>query len=454
MDRERAESYLRLLAEAEFRRVLLSAEQPDSWRVRAVSKALTTVGALDLSTAETIENDLRMAVAARESDKRPFRVRGFRKLTPPSTSWPPRPLASALRAYSSTVTVTLSPITSGGKIPPRTEPDLIVPLGIRIPLAIEELSGELQLITFAHTASGARFLIRAQLTGGGDRPGFGLLSRLSMTDDTGTVYRLRFTGSTRRHSYTGHLRLSPAPPPGVRWVEISPPGGPATRVSLERENPGYEAASVTVTKAESTAAELLLNDYAMLILSYDDEVPEAAPALGNVVQALLEAGALSPASPLPGQLARLCERLGFEEHGIPAPAAHDDGLPDQWLSEAQEPYTPFPPNQCAASVAMLPELDGIAMTILGLVNTDDQTLLYVQTTGVTGSFRDNNMPGLWIRDDVGGWHATRNRGWNAHHDEAQVPQEIWPPLRHASTIEVVFTGQSAEARATLPLHWR
>lgn len=461
MDRERAEFYLRLLAEAEFRRVLLNAEQPDSWRVRAVGKALTTVGALDRGTAEAIQSDLEMAVAARETDKRPFRIRGFRSFNPPSSAR----LASGRRspvgrsAYSSTLTVSTTASTLTQQKQPRTAPDLIVPLGIRIPLAAEDVRLELHLVTFAHTDSGARFVIRGQVTSTLElqfrinQPGLSLLRELSMTDDSGAVYQLRFEGRSDDQGFTGHLGVTPPLPPGVRWVEISPPGGPATRISLEHQDRGFEAAAVTVTRTESTAAELLLNDYAMRMLSYDDEVPEAAVAVGNVVQALLEAGALPPASPLPSQLARLCERLGLDEHGIPAPAARDDELPDRWLSEPQEPYTPFPSNQCAASAAVLPELDGITMTLFGVINTDDRTLLYMHAAGVTGRFRDNNMPGLWIRDDVGGWHATRGRDWNAN-GEANGSLEIWPPLRHVSAIEVVFAGRSAEVRATLPLHWR
>jgi hypothetical protein len=463
MDRERAEIYLRLLAEAEFRRVLLSAEQPDSWRVRAVGKALTAVGAIDQSAADAIEKDLELAVTVRESDKRPFKIRGFRRLKPPSATQVPGQRPSiGIRAYSSTLTVTaIVAVSARQTVQPQTVPELIVPLGLLIPLETDDVSLELHLVTFVRTAADARFIMRARVTDAPDpafalsrrtRPGFSLLKGLSLTDDNGTAYHLRFTGSSDDQGFTGQLRAIPALPPAVRWVELSQPDGPATRISLDRQAPGPE--TVTVTSTQNTAAELLLNDYAMRILSYDNEIPEAAVALGNVVQALLEAGALSTASPLPSQLARLCERLGLDEHGIPAPAARDDELPGQWLSEPQEPYTPFPPNQCAASVASLPELDGITMTLFGLINTGEQSLLCLHASGVTGGFRDNNMPGLWIRDDLGGWHATRSRGLHAHDNGAEGTLEIWPPLRHASAIEVIVTGRSAEVRATLPLNWR
>jgi len=109
------------------------------------------------------------------------------------------------------------------------------------------------------------------------------------------------------------------------------------------------------------------------MLTYDDDVPESAVVLVNVVGALLAAGALSPASPVPSRLARLCERLGVAGHGISASPARDDELPDQWLSDPRQPHTPFPPDQCAPSAAVLPELDGITITFLGFINTGDLT---------------------------------------------------------------------------------
>jgi hypothetical protein len=465
MDRERAEVYLRQLAEAEFRRVLLRAEGPRTWRVRAVANALTTVGALDRGTAEAVQKDLQMAVAARESDRHPFRVPVFRRLVPPTvTSVPKQPPGTTRLAYSSTLMISKVAVIkrpSPGQAPPRTAPDLIVPLGLRIPLESEDLSGELHLITFAQTASGARVIMRARILDAPDPPlmpagragpRYRLLKDLAMTDEAGRVYQLRFAGSSDQHGFIGYLDVSPPLPPGVRWVEISHSGGPATRASLERPDPGTEAAAITVISTENTAAELLLNDYAMRMLTYDDDVPESAVVLGDVVAALLEAGALSPASPVPGRLARLCERLGGGDHGITASPARDDELPDQWRSEPRQPSIPFPPDQCAACAVVLPELDGITMTLFGLINTDQVTLLYLRATGVTDSRHE--APALWIRDDLGGWHGTRRRGWHARDDEAEVRLEIWPPLNHCSAIEVAVAGRSAEVRATIPLRWR
>jgi hypothetical protein len=74
MNRERAETYLRLLAEAEMRAALSpgaprSADGPAisfPVKVARVAWVLTAAGALDRETAETVLADIRLALAARE----------------------------------------------------------------------------------------------------------------------------------------------------------------------------------------------------------------------------------------------------------------------------------------------------------------------------------------------------------------------------------------------------
>ncbi|MGH3284079.1 MAG: hypothetical protein ACRDPD_05245, partial [Streptosporangiaceae bacterium] len=74
MNRERAETYLRLLTEAELRDPALAPPAPRSADAPFVTTpitliraawALTAVGALDLQTAEAILGDAELAVAAR-----------------------------------------------------------------------------------------------------------------------------------------------------------------------------------------------------------------------------------------------------------------------------------------------------------------------------------------------------------------------------------------------------
>ena len=71
MDRERGESYLRWLAEAELRRVVaLGAGSPMSqWRdprLALVAQALCSVGAVDADTAWKVQADLELASTIRQ----------------------------------------------------------------------------------------------------------------------------------------------------------------------------------------------------------------------------------------------------------------------------------------------------------------------------------------------------------------------------------------------------
>jgi hypothetical protein len=103
---------------------------------------------------------------------------------------------------------------------------------------------------------------------------------------------------------------------------------------------------VTVSAATSSPGEHLLHAIAARLLAAPPAIPPdtwlhpaapgpgpvttAADGLGDIIAALQAADALSPLSPVPGQLAALCARLHVSGHGITAPPARD--LPEPWLS--------------------------------------------------------------------------------------------------------------------------
>ena len=102
---------------------------------------------------------------------------------------------------------------------------------------------------------------------------------------------------------------------------------------------------MTATPEVHSPGELLLDVIAARILTavasfaYDNPGQPAAnndlrafvgDGPGHIVAALHAAGLLPPDSPVPGQLARLCARLGITGHGISVPPAED--LPEQWHS--------------------------------------------------------------------------------------------------------------------------
>jgi hypothetical protein len=216
----------------------------------------------------------------------------------------------------------------------------------------------------------------------------------------------------------------------------------------------------------------------LLVLEFPEEirlhsdvpVPEpfagVADGLGDAVAALEASGALSPLSPVPGQLAALCASLNITGHGITAPPARD--LPPPWLSMLahylhRRPRAAVDDDGCAALAVTFPGLDGISLAILGLHNSAGRTFLLAQASGLAPEGYDGRLGiephlplSIWIRDSGGGWHATRARGWaGADHSEATMRLRVLPPLsRDATWIDVLVAGRSAEVRATLPLRWQ
>jgi hypothetical protein len=92
MDRERAETHLRQLAEAELRRATApgAAGRRHAGRLPLVAQALIAVGAVDVGTADQIHADLDLALAARyqAAGATPQQLAGLIGVRPPVP--PPR----------------------------------------------------------------------------------------------------------------------------------------------------------------------------------------------------------------------------------------------------------------------------------------------------------------------------------------------------------------------------
>src|SRR5690349_22618516 len=164
MDREGAETYLRLLAEAAMRGSVARAagSGPDASRMMVVGHALTAVGALDPVTAEEILTDFRLAVTVRQLHSEPGQGTG-----------PAATVAHWLGQGRAVPRGKPRPAQSSGEGAPGegapgedAEPDgadRFVPVGLTVPFRLGAVSGELCLMSFAQTGSGARFIAAWQV---------------------------------------------------------------------------------------------------------------------------------------------------------------------------------------------------------------------------------------------------------------------------------------------------
>jgi hypothetical protein len=431
MDRERAETYLRLLAEAELRRATAMAARSSSgrWpsaRFVLAARALSAVGAVGAGVADQIQADVGQAVAVRHG--LPTRGLGPDRI----------PLTSQQRPWR------------------------VVPVGQVIQIRHGDLRREVLVMAYAQSADGALLIA----VGWPFRP-------FTAADDRG----VRYLVSWQVGPAVTQLPLQPNPPRQIRWLDLSTAvGEPATRIDLDRHIP---VPDVTVTPAAHSPGELLLDVIAARILGLVTPLPQDNPGPlrpadadlrafvgdghGQIVAALHGAGVLPPDSPAPGQLAGLFARLGIDGHGITAPP--DQDLPERWQSiltphARREPRAPPPPGILAAAVAELPELDSAQITIIGLHHGERGTIMHLLVSGVTLEEEweyargVRPLPVLWIRDNDGRWHATDLAGvspWGTT-GATIISMRLIPPLDPGTTwIQIAAAGPSAQVLATLPL---
>ena len=474
-----------------------------SSRVARVAQALTAVRALDREVADQILDDFVLALGTRRAGAADQQGPDPRSLLPSSAAHLPlgvlmraRPSAASRRAAAGS----FATAAAGGPGPARSPaaPGRVIPLGQVIAVRGGEVSGELHLLSYVQTALCARLTVITRARGefvppgiehgGMDRPvAVFPVDQFTARDDHGTSYAtgLRGRRGRRPDELAGEVTLDPGPPPGTRWLDLTTvPGGPAVRIDLNPGNGPPGGAGVTVREAGTSPGEHLLHQMAirllLLALAFPHELrlhpavpgPDrfscVADGLGDAIAALQACGALSPLSPVPGQLAALCASLDVSGHGITARPAGQ--LPEPWLSmlahyHRRKPEQALGRDGCAAAAVALPELDGIRLAILGLHNLDGSTVLYGHASGMTPGGRDgppdveSDFPlRIWVHDCRGRWHATRAtaRGWSAEDaSEMTMRLQVVPPLSRATAwIEMLTAGRSAQARATLPLRWQ
>jgi hypothetical protein len=374
--------------------------------------------------------------------------------------------------------------------PPDDDPDhdaadRFVPVGLTVPFHHEGTSGDLYLMSFAHSGSGARFIalwgkptLSPQHELGLQHPELFPVGLFTVIDDRGSVYELDCapSGGPERIS---EISLCPAPPDDIRWLEVAAPPGPAVRVDLTPAS-GPAAGEQEVSEAKLSPGEQLLIMLAERLLTEGAQfqlelragradirprpVQAMGAGLGDIIAGLEAVDVLSPLSPVPGRLAALCASMRISGHEIAA--APTDDLPEPWLSlmayyQRRRPDTAPVRDGYAAVTAALPELDGIRLALVGLHNTRGSTVLHVLARGVTREERrgphgvEMDFPlSIWLRDNGGRWHAAHPVLWNPADREHAIGLLLVPPLpRSTAWVEVLAGGRSAEVRTRLPLRW-
>src|SRR6185437_13677669 len=263
MNREGAETYLRLLAEAAMRHALAASPEQRlagsanlggyRTRLKLVGQALAAVGALDFGTLEDILVDFNLAMAVRAAS---------------APGDPGQALATSLALHGQPVHQL--PMTWGVRLglgraevtgPEReTGPDdagRFVPVGLKVPFRDADVSGELFLMSYTRTRAGARFFavwnLRVPTLRDISLIPFG---QFTVADDRGARYDLEFAPSGDS-GWTSEIVLCPAPPADARWLDVTAPGNTAVRVGIGAAD-GGGTDNAPVSKTGTSPGEHLL----------------------------------------------------------------------------------------------------------------------------------------------------------------------------------------------------
>jgi hypothetical protein len=427
---ERAETYLRLLAETALR------ADADADGVHRAANLLTEAGVLSDEQVAWILLDLTMALRARGRREpawpHPHLARRFPAVAPRRPDTPPEewlvcpgpdPVPGAhVMALILTPDRALAPAT------------LSFPPSAGIP--------ELQAAPWAG---------------------------LTAADGAGTDYRTTFaTGSWAGSTWTGTILLRPAPPAGAGWIKIFIPNGFSLLVPVPAAPPAVPPPPEPVS---DSPGERLLTRHAEALLASLPAVDSGRfapvePGFPELAGTLEAAGALSALSPVPRQVAALHALLGLPgatgEAGVPDGSLSD--LPGRWLNVVTHygRRRHLPPVSGTAAIGVpLPDTGGARFAVAGLHSGPAGTHLHVVARGLR-ALPQRVQPGFegdagfswWLRDDAGGWHLGAIDEASSAATETLLRMALLPPLAHrTAALTAEITGPSARVTATLPLRW-
>ena len=462
MGDERAETYLRLLAETHLRVLLRPPLRPEDvgstelWKVTRAGRVLVAAGLLDDEFLDDLRAEVATALTVR-SRKLLARHGAGRGTLPTRHRAPERPGGAAGPLRLTPVRQTLSVRTDRAPfdlhlltlVRARSETAIIA--AIRMHWPEDGSSADLEI-----TGAGVQHFPYDEIWA---------------TDDRGAQYRLEFDGDNLTTTWQGVLRLLPPMPPGTRWLDLIANGtSQLLRVDLVAgtQEPLASAGATIEESAGLSAAEWLLAAAAESILweSWDRPGPFLQSYLTEITSVLTDVGAIAADSPTPGQLVALCRELGVIRHGITAPPAAS--MPGPWASIIAQrkaraagppPFLVAPgPDVFTPLGTSLPDIDATRLTLAGLSSAGGESYLYVAASGLrepVERFEPGWRPGLswWLKDPAGHWHMAIPANYLTRSpDTGVLALRLTPPLAaYPDTIEVVVTGTSARIRAIVPV---
>ncbi len=474
-----AETYLRLVAEAELRqRPAMSGPGPYAHRTLLAAATLAAVGAVGPDVAWQVVSEFETSAGLRSGDAGLV----IRSLHRPhwagqGGAGPHRSLPHRVRQREAGRTGAIPPGTSPVQAGPDAPTAAQVGVTLALPPEQDGWYGEFCLLSLARTGSQAALAVAARWAGqtrraAGPRPRHPPFYQVGAIDDRGVSYRASLwdTGvEDGRDWWDCHLGLDPAPPPDARWLEVGP-GAQGQRVRIDLTAPPGPAQVVTGPVPRVSLAARLLDQAGDDLLTLESVSPGAGGQLEarvrQVIRDLIGSGALRADDPAVRRLAGLGWRLGLDlGPGGPAPAR---ALPPAWISVLADGHMHDGPDGVAPFAADLPGIGGARFALAGLRSARGGAALHVMASGwepeshgwlVHGTGPGSSPPDFSLswraRDSTGRWHLVSGMSWgSAMPARGMITMYLTPPLHPAATaLDVIVTGPDGQVRATVPLGW-
>lgn len=413
---ERAEIYLRLLAERELR------DRTSLDRLRRAATILVDAGAVDEVTAAKIMDGAEMGRVVRSGSVQfPRHVPQFRPV--------PQPDESQWR---------------------------VVPVG----LTITARTGAIVVSAVLRTDRGV-FLVA--LGPGGEQVPLEDLVALSAADDKGNLYAFS-------RDCPAALEFSPTPPPDVAWLAIKDDGTERRRVDLTAAAPplatgpadGSPAERLLIRRAEATLAAAAGTGAAMRNTGF-----VMNPGFGETVELLRGSGLLAADSQVPARLAALCQHLGLPDAGLPTPTE----LPEPWRDVlgriARRRRRAASEVELVTPLAIpLPDLNGLRVLLTGFgssrLHLISQDRSMAAQHGRWGRASWSHGPrrlgasdpplSIWARDANGHYHVAGTSELHIRGNAlASGEVALYPPLpSDKGPVTLTITARDTTATVTIP----
>jgi hypothetical protein len=297
---------------------------------------------------------------------------------------------------------------------------------------------------------------------------------LTFTDDHGTRYDGEISGGGTCDGTWWALEffLSPLPPEGIRWLDITAVSGsgtirvemagaaslaqPACPVMPGRADGDRDGLGALPPVGAGSPGERMLDSIAENLLwssLWHQGGGQEPSRLAAMAAALARTGAVRAGAPALNRYAALSRRLGTAR-GAWRRAATAADLPQAWTSALARRGMKDGRDDVISVAAVLPDIDGARFALTGLYSSAGSATLRALAWGwQPGDEPLNEVPfSWWARDNAARWHVARRVWSSIGRDAAVLDITLLPPLHPAATsLEIILTGLSGRVTAIVPL---